>query len=262
VIASGPASPYVDPTGQYARVIVVGRHEYGDTATRRFIDRLRSRIIPAARVPAGIRVSEGGAPAQGVDFLTQSYDVFPWLVGGVLALTLLILMRAFRSIVLPLKAVVVNVLSTAAVYGLLVVIFRWGVGAYLFGLPQRSELDGWIPIFLFAVMFGLSMDYEVFLVSRMRETWDETGDNERAVAHGLERTGRIITAAALIMCAAFLGFAAGQVVALQEFGVGLALGVLIDATIVRALLVPSAITLIGRRSWWLPRRAARLLRIG
>ena len=262
VIASGPASPYVDPTGQYARVIVVGRHEYGDVATRQFVDRLRSRIIPAAEVPAGIRVYAGGAPGQGADFLTQSYEAFPWLVGGVLALTLLILMRAFRSIVLPLKAVVVNALSTAAVYGLLVVIFRWGVGAHLFGLPRRSELDGWIPIFLFAVLFGLSMDYEVFLVSRMRETWDETCDNERAVAHGLERTGRIITAAALIMCAAFLGFAAGRVVALQEFGVGLALAVLIDATIVRALLVPSAIALIGRRSWWLPRRAARLLRIG
>jgi uncharacterized membrane protein YdfJ with MMPL/SSD domain len=261
VIASGPSPPYVDPTGRYARVIVVGRHEYGDPDTRRFVDRLRSRIVPAAKVPPGVGVFAGGAPAQGADFLTQSYDAFPWVVAGVLVLTFLILMRAFRSLVLPLKAVAVNVLSVAAVYGLLVVFFRWGLGAYLFGLPRRSELEGWIPIFLFAVLFGLSMDYEVFLVSRMRETWDETADNARAVADGLERTGRIITAAALIMCAAFLGFAAGRVVALQEFGVGLALAVLIDATIVRALLVPSAMALLGRWNWWLPQSAARLLRI-
>jgi RND superfamily putative drug exporter len=261
VIASGPSPPYVDPTGRYARVIVVGRHEYGDPETRRFVHRLRSRIVPAARIPAGVRVYAGGAPAQGADFLTQSYDTFPWVVAGVLLLTFLILMRAFRSLVLPLKAVVVNVLSAAAVYGLMVVTFRWGLGADLFGLPQRSELEGWIPIFLFAVLFGLSMDYEVFLVSRMRETWDETGDNARAVANGLERTGRIITAAALIMCAAFLGFAAGRVVALQEFGVGLALAVLIDATIVRALLVPAVMALLGRRNWWLPRGLARAMRI-
>jgi RND superfamily putative drug exporter len=261
VIASGPSPPYVDPTGRYARVIVVGRHEYGDPETRRFVHRLRSRIVPAARIPAGVRVYAGGAPAQGADFLTQSYDTFPWVVAGVLLLTFLILMRAFRSLVLPLKAVVVNVLSAAAVYGLMVVTFRWGLGADLFGLPQPSELEGWIPIFLFAVLFGLSMDYEVFLVSRMRETWDETGDNARAVANGLERTGRIITAAALIMCAAFLGFAAGRVVALQEFGVGLALAVLIDATIVRALLVPAVMALLGRRNWWLPRGLARAMRI-
>jgi uncharacterized membrane protein YdfJ with MMPL/SSD domain len=261
VIASGPSRPYVDSTGRYARVIVVGRHEYGNPETRRFVDRLRSRIVPAAKVPPGVGVYAGGAPAQGADFLTQSYDAFPWVVAGVLLLTFLILMRAFRSLVLPLKAVVVNVLSVAAVYGLLVVFFRWGVGAYLFGLPQRTELEGWIPIFLFAVLFGLSMDYEVFLVSRMREKWDETADNARAIADGLERTGRIITAAALIMCAAFLGFAVGRVVALQEFGVGLALAVLIDATIVRALLVPSAMALLGRWNWWLPQSAARLLRI-
>ena len=121
---------------------------------------------------------------------------------------------------LPLKAVVLNVLSVAAVYGLLVVVFRWGVGADLLGLVKVDQIEGWIPIFLFAMLFGLSMDYEVFLVTRMREAWDETGDNARAVAYGLERTGRIITAAALIMVAAFSGFVAGRVAGLQEFGVG------------------------------------------
>jgi putative drug exporter of the RND superfamily len=261
VVASGTAAPYVDPTGRYARVIVVGRHEYGDIETRRFVDRLRSRIVPAAKVPAAVGVYAGGAPAQGVDFLNRSYGAFPWVVAAVLLLTFLILMRAFRSLVLPLKAVVLNMLSVAAVYGLLVVFFRWGLGADLLGLPQRSELDGWIPIFLFAVLFGLSMDYEVFLVSRIRESWDEVHDNQRAIAHGLERTGGIITAAALIMCAAFSGFVAGRVVALQEFGLGLALAVLIDATVVRALLAPSVMTLLGRWNWWLPRGLARVVHI-
>jgi putative drug exporter of the RND superfamily len=261
VIASGPAPPYVDPSGRYARIIVVGRHEYGDPATRAFVDRLRSSIVPAAHVPEGIHVYAGGAPAQGADFLTRSYHVFPWVVAGVLLLTFLILVCAFRSLVLPLKAVAVNALSVAAVYGLLVVFFRWGLGADLFGLPQRSELEGWIPIFLFAVLFGLSMDYEVFLVSRMREAWDDLGDSRRAIAYGLERTGTIVTAAALIMCAAFSGFVAGRVVALQEFGLGLALAVLIDATIVRALLVPSVMALLGRWNWRLPRRLGRVLRI-
>jgi RND superfamily putative drug exporter len=180
---------------------------------------------------------------------------------GVLVLTYLVLLRAFRSLVLPLKAVVLNLLSVAAVYGLLVVAFHWGVGAHLFGLYRVDQIEGWIPIFLFAVLFGLSMDYEVFLVSRMRESWDHVHDNKRAVAHGLERTGRIITAAALIMVAAFSGFVAGRIAGLQEFGLGLALAVLIDATVVRAILVPSLMAVIDRYNWWLPARIARLARV-
>ena len=143
-------------------------------------------------------------------------------------------MRAFRSLLLPLKAVLLNLLSVAAAYGMLVVFFRFGVGQSLLGLYQFDQIEGWIPIFLFAMLFGLSMDYEVFLVTRMREAWDEGDDNETAVAHGLERTGRIITAAAIIMCAAFSGFLAGNIVGLQEFGLGLAVAIFVDATIVRA----------------------------
>jgi RND superfamily putative drug exporter len=168
-------------------------------------------------------------------------------------------MRAFRSLVLPLKAVVLNLLSVGAVYGLLVVVFRWGVGTGLLGLERTDHVEGWIPIFLFAVLFGLSMDYEVFMVMRIREAWEHTGDNASAVAHGLERTGRIVTAAALIMVAAFSGFAAGRVPALQQFGLGLALAVLIDATLVRAVLVPSAMAILGRFNWWLPARLGRLV---
>ena len=169
----------------------------------------------------------GGGPAQGVDYLSRVVRRSSRGSSlGVLALTYLILLRGFRSIVLPLKAVVLNLLSVAAVYGLLVVVFRWGVGADLLGLYRVRAVEGWIPIFLFAMLFGLSMDYEVFLVTRMRESWDHVPDNARAVAHGLERTGRVVTAAAIIMVAAFSGFVAGHVAGLQEFGAGLALAVL------------------------------------
>jgi putative drug exporter of the RND superfamily len=252
LVASGFRAPYVDGTGRYARVIVAGRHEYGDRPTQRFVTRLRHRLIRGAHFPAGVRVYTAGAPAQGADFLDHSYGAFPWLVLAVLVLTYLILLRAFRSLVLPLKAVVLNMLSVAAVYGLLVIVFRWGVGAGLLGVYHSGQVEGWIPIFLFAMLFGLSMDYEVFLVMRMRESWLHVHDNARAVADGLERTGRIITAAAAIMVAAFSGFVAGRVAGLQQFGLGLALAVLVDATIVRAILVPSFMAVLGRYNWWLP----------
>src|SRR6266508_2619827 len=166
-------------------------------------------------------------------------------------------MRAFRSLLLPLNAVILNLLSVAASYGALVVIFRFGLGHDLFGFYQFPQVEGWIPIFLFAMIFGLSMDYEVFLVSRMREAWDETLDNGRAVAIGLERTGRIVTAAAVIMVAAFSGFLAGRIVGLQEFGLGLAVAIFLDATIVRAVMVPSMMAILGRWNWWLPAWVAR-----
>ena len=255
-----PSGRFVDPSGRYAQVLVAGRHEYGDEPSQRFVDRLRGQIIPRAAFPEGVRVLAGGGPPQGVDFLHRSYGAFPWLVLAVLLLTYVLLMRAFRSLFLPLKAVLLNLLSVAAAYGMLVVVFKWGVGSDLFGLYQFGQVEGWIPIFLFAMLFGLSMDYEVFLVSRMRESWDHVQDNGRAVAHGLERTGLIVTAAAIIMVAAFSGFMAGRVVGLQEFGLGLAVAVFVDATIVRALLVPSLMAVLGRYNWWLPERVARLVR--
>jgi putative drug exporter of the RND superfamily len=141
-----------------------------------------------------------------------------------------------------------------------VLAFQHGWGEPL-GLGQSDQIEGWIPIFLFAMLFGLSMDYEVFLVTRMRETWDEQHDNVRAVSYGLERTGLIVTAAAIIMVAAFSGFVAGSVVGLQQFGLGLAVAVFVDATIVRAILVPSLMALFGRWNWWLPERLARLVRV-
>ncbi|HWO61389.1 MAG TPA: MMPL family transporter, partial [Umezawaea sp.] len=211
--------------------------------------------------PAGTRVYAGGAPPQGVDFLDRAYGAFPWLVLCILALTYLVLLRAFRSLLLPLKAVLLNLLTTAAVYGLLVTACRWDTTAGALGIDQGGQIEGWIPIFLFAVLFGLSMDYEVFVVTRMREVWDETGDNARAVAVGLERTGRIVTAAALIMAAAFCGFLAGSVTGLRQLGLGLALGVLLDATLVRSILVPALMAVLRGYNWWLPASVARVLRV-
>ena len=261
VVASGRKSPYVDDRGRYTRVIVAGRHEYGDPSSQRLVRRIRGELIPGARFQAGVTVQAGGAPPQGVDFLDRAYAALPWLVAAVLTLTFVVLLRTFRSLLLPLKAVLLNLLSVAAACGLLVAVAQWGVGAGLVGLEQTGAVDGWIPILLFATLFGLSMDYEVFLVSRMRESWDHVPENRRAVAHGLERTGRIITAAAAIMLAAFLGFVLGGVAALQELGIGLMLAVLIDATIVRMALVPSLMAVLGRYNWWLPTRMARVLRV-
>ena len=256
-----PGGRFVDRTHRYAQVIVAGKHEYGDEPSQRFVKRLRNEIIPSAGWPDGVAVRAGGGPPQGVDFLHRSYSIFPWLVVGVLVLTYFLLLRAFRSVVLPLKAVILNLLSVGAAYGLLVIVFRWGVGADVGALYQSSQIEGWIPIFLFAMLFGLSMDYEVFLVSRMREVWDEKHDNGQAVAEGLERTGLIVSAAAIIMVAAFSGFVAGRVLGLQEFGIGLAVAIFIDATIVRALLVPALMALFGRWNWWLPRGVARIFRV-
>jgi RND superfamily putative drug exporter len=219
---------------------------------------LRGEIV-LRRPSDGVEVYAGGGPPSGVDFLDLTYGAFPFLVLGVLLLTYVLLLRAFRSLLIPLKAILLNLLSIAAAYGLLVVFFKWGAAEW-FGLIAFDQIEGWIPVFVFAMVFGLSMDYEVFLVSRMREEWDETQDNVRAVSLGLAKTGRIVTAAGLIMFSAFMGFVAGSIVGLQQFGFGLATAILIDVTIVRALLVPSAMAIFGRWNWWLPDGVARVRR--
>jgi RND superfamily putative drug exporter len=258
VIAAGPQT--VDETGRYLHVQAIGKHEYGLPESQEFVDRLRDVIVPAAAFPSTAEVLAGGGPAFGVDFLDITYGAFPWLVLAVLLLTYVLLVRAFRSLILPLKAIILNLLSIAAAYGILVLAFKLGAGEP-FGLTQFDQIEGWIPVFLFAMLFGLSMDYEVFLVSRMREEWDATKDNEAAVRQGLAKTGRLVTAAGLIMVAAFMGFVAGSIVGLQQFGLGLAAAILIDVTIIRALLVPSAMKIFGRWNWWLPEGVAKVFRV-
>jgi RND superfamily putative drug exporter len=170
----------------------------------------------------------------------------------VLGLSFLLLLVVFRSVVLPLLGVALNLLSVGAAYGLLVLVFQHGTGADLFGFQQVDTIQAWLPLFLFSVLFGLSMDYQVFLLSRIQERYGQTGDNRDAVSFGLRTTGGIITGAAAIMVAVFAGFAAGQLVELQQTGFGLAVAVLIDATLVRSVLVPAAMTLLGKWNWYLP----------
>jgi uncharacterized membrane protein YdfJ with MMPL/SSD domain len=250
----------VDATGQVAQIRAAGHSDAGEQAAVDLVHRIRDTYIPAARFPASADVLLTGAPAFGVDFIDKAYGAFPWLILAVLILSYLILLRAFRSVVLPAKAVVMNVLSVSATYGVLTLAFQHGWGEP-FGLQSSPQIEAWIPIFLFAMLFGLSMDYEVFLLSRMREEWDKRHDNEHAVAYGLEHTGRIITAAAIIMIAAFSGFTFGSFVGLQEFGLGLSAAILLDATIVRAVLVPAVMKLLGDWNWYLPARLRRVLRV-
>jgi RND superfamily putative drug exporter len=238
LVASGPRPPYTAGRGRFTRVIVVGRHEYGAAASQSLVRRLRSRLVPAAGFPASVTVESGGAPPQGVDFLDKTYRAFPWLALAVCLVTFAILARAFRSLVVPLATVLVNAAVVAAVIGVLVVAF--------------GGVEGWIPVFLFATLFGLSMDYQLFLVMRMREAWDRVGESNTAVVEGLAKSARIITAAALIMIGAFFGFMAGSVPGLRELGAGLAFAILLDASVVRLLLVPSLMSLLGEKAWWLP----------
>jgi uncharacterized membrane protein YdfJ with MMPL/SSD domain len=250
----------VDATGRVLQIRAAGRTDAGTQQAMDLVKRLRDTYVPAARFPAGTEVLVSGAPAFGVDFIDKAYGAFPWLVIAVLVISYLILLRAFRSVVLPAKAVVMNLLSVGATYGVLVLAFEHGWGSGL-GLGETPQVEAWIPIFLFALLFGLSMDYEVFLLSRIREEWDRRHDNDEAVAYGLEHTGRIITAAAIIMIAAFSGFVFGSFVGLQEFGLGLSAAILLDATIVRAILVPATMKLLGRWNWYLPERVRRALRL-
>jgi RND superfamily putative drug exporter len=246
----------VDAGGRVIQIRAAGRTEAGEPQAIALVHRLRDRYIPAAKFPGDALLT--GAPAFGVDFVDKAYSAFPWLVLAVLIVSYFLLLRAFRSVVLPAKAVVMNLLSVGAAYGVLVLVFQHGSGES-FGLQPSPQIEGWIPIFLFAVLFGLSMDYEVFLLSRIREEWDRGHDNERAIAYGLEHTGRIITAAAIVMIAAFAGFLTGSFVGLQEFGLGLMAAIALDATVVRAILVPATMKLLGEWNWYLPERVKRIL---
>jgi RND superfamily putative drug exporter len=217
------------------------------------VEQLRSEYIPAAFADAPAQVLVAGGTAETLDFNATTATYTPIIFGFVLALSFVLLTVAFRSIVIPAASIVMNLLSVGAAYGLLVLVFQKGVGASLFGFQQVDVIESWLPLFLFAILFGLSMDYQVFLLSRIRERFMQTGDNTDAVSFGLSSTGRLITGAALIMVAVFGGFALGDMVMLQQMGFGLAIAVLVDATIVRSVLVPATLTLLGNRSWYLPK---------
>ena len=213
---------------------------------------LREDIIPASFEGVPAQVYVGGLTAEVADFFGIVRVYTPIVFALVLGLSFLILMMVFRSIVIPLKAIIMNLLSVGATYGLLVLVFQKGIGIDLFGFQRAEVIDAWMPLFLFGVLFGLSMDYHVFLLSRIRERYDETGDNTEAVAYGLRSTAGIITGAALIMVVVFGAFATGRTVINQLMGFGLAVAVFLDATLVRSILVPASMETLGKRNWYLP----------
>jgi RND superfamily putative drug exporter len=261
IVAIGHTRPFVDSSRRYEQILVISREYFGSSRSQHLVQVLRQEIIPSMKFPSSTSVYVGGAPAQGVDFLNTVYGAFPWIVLLALLLSYLVLARAFRSLLLPLLASVLDLVSVGAAYGLLVVVFRFGVGSSILGTYHVSQIEGWVPVFLFAMLFGLSMDYEVFIVTRIREAWLQGASNSEAIVEGLSNTGGVVTSAALIMVAALSGLVFGHIAGLQELGVGLAFGVLVDATIVRGLLLPSVMTLLGRWNWWMPSAAAKVLGI-
>jgi putative drug exporter of the RND superfamily len=228
----------------------------GDASSMEAIDavqELRSEIIPATFAGTEAEVLVGGTSSENIDYFASVIDPAPWVIALVLLLTFVLLTVVFRSVVVAGTAVLLNLLSVGAAYGLLVLVFQEGIGAGLFGFQQTDTIEAWVPLFLFSVLFGLSMDYQVFLLSRIRERFDETGDTTDAVTFGVGSTARIITGAALIIVAVFSGFARGDLIMFQQMGFGVAIALLIDATIIRSVLLPSAMKLLGDWNWYLPR---------
>jgi RND superfamily putative drug exporter len=222
---------------------------------------LREQLVPAAFAGSGASVYVTGETAGNIDYIDIVNQYFPYVIGLVLALSFLLLLVAFRSLVVPALSIVMNLLSVGAAYGLVTLVSQQGWGAELLGFRQVEVIEQWVPLFLFSILFGLSMDYQVFLLSRIKEDYDRTGDARASIASGIGSTAGIITGAALIMVAVFAGFAAGDLVMFQQMGFGLAVAVLLDATLVRVLLVPAAMTLLGRWNWYLPRWLAWMPRL-
>jgi uncharacterized membrane protein YdfJ with MMPL/SSD domain len=223
----------------------------GETAVAA-VRELRGEHVSRAFADAGTEVLVSGDTAESIDESDTMDRWLPIVLAFVLTLSFVLLTIAFRSLVVAVKAIAVNLLSVGAAYGVLVLVFQEGIGNELLGFPQVDTVEAWVPLFLFAVLFGLSMDYHVFLLSRIRERFRQTGDNSDAIVHGVASTGRIITGAALIIIAVFSGFARGDLVMFQQMGFGVAVALLLDATIVRLVLVPAAMELLGERNWYLP----------
>jgi RND superfamily putative drug exporter len=230
-----------------------------DEATEDLVHTLRDDVIPGAVEGTGAEASVGGITAAFIDDSEQTAGRLPVFVGGVVLLSFVLLMAVFRSLVVALKAAVMNVLSIGAAYGVMTLAGNGGWFGGLVGIDEPTPVPGWLPMTMFAVLFGLSMDYEVFLLSRVREEYLRTGDNRRAVADGLANTARVITAAAAIMVTVFGAFVLEDAVFLKLAGLGLATAVFVDATVVRMVLVPATMELLGDRNWWLPRWLDRLL---
>jgi RND superfamily putative drug exporter len=249
----------VNDAGDTAVLTVVPSTSPQDAATEGLVDTLRDTAIPKATAGTGLTVAVGGTVASNLDSNRGVIERLPLFFGGVLLVSFLLLMMVFRSVVVPLKAVVMNLLASAAAFGVLTLAANGGPLGDLVGIPEATPVPILLPIGIFAILFGLSMDYEVFLLSRIKEQYDETGDNALAVADGLAKSARVITAGAAVMITVFLSFVLGHDVFTKMFGIGLAAAVFIDATVIRMVLVPATMELLGDRNWWLPVWLDRLL---
>jgi RND superfamily putative drug exporter len=249
------ASVMVAPYPQLNMAVISARLT-GDTNSPEALDSvsvIRTEYIPATFGGTAAKAMVTGEPAFMLDYNQITSDYTPIIFTFVLALSFIVLLLAFRSIVIPATAIIMNLLSVGASYGLIVLVFQKGVLHEFLGFTQVASIETWLPLFLFAVLFGLSMDYQVFLLSRIREHFRQHNNNSDAVAFGLRSTGKLITGAALIMVAVFAGFALSDMVMMQQMGFGLAVAVFLDATLVRCVLVPATMKLLGRRNWYLPR---------
>ncbi|MEA2704290.1 MAG: putative drug exporter of the superfamily [Actinomycetota bacterium] len=257
VAAATPAR--LNAAGDTAVITVFPTTSGTSEKTVELVNRLRNEVIPTVVAGTPVTVSVGGPNASFIDQSQAITDRLPIFIAVVVGLSFLLLMAVFRSVLVALKAAVMNLLSIAAAYGVLVAVAQWGWGKDLFGISATGPIANFIPMMMFAILFGLSMDYEVFLLSRIREEYVKTGDNGLAVADGLASTARVITAAAAIMIMVFLSFVLGPELVIKQIGLGLAVAILIDATLVRMVLVPATMELLGKANWWLPRWLDRLL---
>jgi putative drug exporter of the RND superfamily len=244
--------PVVSRDGQATMMIAYPASGEQDAATNALVDRLRNDVLPKDAYLTGPN-------AGNVTFANLIGSRLPWLIGVVVALSMALLLVVFRSVVIAVKAAAMNLLSVCAAYGVLVAVTQWGWLGHALGFPEKMPVTTWVPVFLFVILFGLSMDYEVFLLSKIREEYDRLGDNALAVGRGLAATARVISAAAAIMVVVFGSFVLTPDVSVKQIGLGLAAAVLVDATVVRLVLVPAVMELLGTANWWLPGWLARLL---
>jgi putative drug exporter of the RND superfamily len=255
-------SPVItSPNGKAVLIQVVPAGSPQDASTTELVHRLRDVVVPEATAGSRLDMFVGGQTAVGVDLADTLGQRLPYMFLTILLFSFILLMLVFRSILVPLKAVIMNLLSIGAAYGVIVFIFQNGWGKSFLGIGKEGPIEAWVPMMLFAIVFGLSMDYEVFLLSRIKEEYDQTRDNATAVAHGLAKTARLITAAAAIMICVFGSFVLSDMRVLKLVGFGLAFAVFIDATVVRLVLVPATMELLGDRNWWFPKWLEWLPRI-
>jgi RND superfamily putative drug exporter len=249
----GNASVTLSPDGQLTVVEIPTAADPYSPDGEQAVKDLRSDIVPAVFGDKDSQVFVTGDTAANLDFNTELNENLPNVFAFVLGLSFVLLLLAFRSVVVPMMSIVLNLLSVGAAYGIVVAVFQHGWFADMLGLTQVDVIANWLPVMLFCILFGLSMDYHVFLLSRIREHWDHTGDNEASVAAGVQSTGRIITGAALIMVAVFTAFATGRLAEMQQMGLGLGIAVLLDATLIRTILVPATMRMLGNANWYMPR---------